>query len=127
MGLKEFSTLSKMDLYPAFLLLLLALSAQSQPLIGDNPANEQGDQITVDCPSGSSINGTCVGTHCVVACGNGKKVEMECPEGGINIEGSTATCGENKKWEPEPCFPFCDKKGEAFQKELEDGCFPFCD
>merc|ERR1712112_89871 len=204
---EEFSTLSKMDLYPAFLLLLLALSAQSQPL-GNNGADNgsngetktlncppgsaiasgcsgthceatcgskkvemecpeawiningstvtcgkkpdcfpfcdkegqpmnnggtsrqawsSGDQITVDCPPGSSMASSCSGTHCVVACGNGKKVEMECPQGGINISGSTATCGENKKWEPEACFPFCDKDGRAFQKELEDGCFPFCD
>merc|ERR1712112_625431 len=123
--------LSKMDLYPAFLLLLLALAAQSQPLIGDNPANEQGDQITVECPPGSSINGTCVGTHCVVECGSGKKVEMECPEGGIKIDGSTATCGKKVEFpsglEFPPCFPFCDKEGQAFQKDLEDGCFPFCD
>ena len=82
-----------MDLYPAFLLLLLALAAQSQPLIGDKPVNKQGDQsngadngsnggmrsgdqITVDCPPGSSMASSCSGTHCVVACGNGKKVRQ---------------------------------------------------
>merc|ERR1712025_335065 len=98
--------LSKMDLYPAFLLLLLSLAAQSQPLIG---ANQQGDQKTVDC-AGSSINDNCDGTQCVVTCGNVKKVEMECPEEGINITAGTATCG--KKLEFPPCFPFCDKEGQ---------------
>merc|ERR1712105_492925 len=50
-------------------------------------ARSSGDQKTVDCPPGSSVNGTCVGTHCVVDCGNGKKVEMECPDEWINING----------------------------------------
>merc|ERR1712025_566054 len=86
-----------MVLYPAFLLLLLALSAQSQPL-GNNGADNGSNGV--DC-AGSSINGNCDGTQCVVTCGNGKKVEMECPEGGINITAGTATCGE-KEGQPMP-------------------------
>merc|ERR1712133_94288 len=127
MGTEKSFRLFRRWIYPAFLLLLLALSAQSQPLIKDKPANEQGDQNngadnginggrsrqarssgdqkTGDCPPGSDINGTCVGTRCVVECGNGKKVEMECPEEAINVTGGTATCG--KKLEFPPCFPFC--------------------
>merc|ERR1712121_248624 len=72
-------------------------------------ARSSGDQKTVDCPPGSSMTGTCVGTQCVVTCENGKKVEIECPEKGIDINGSTATCGKAKKVTFAPCFPFCDK------------------
>merc|ERR1712098_962582 len=110
MGTEKSFRLSKMDLYPAFLLLLLALSAQSQPL-GNNGADNgsNGETKTLDC-AGSSMASARTGTHCVASCGNGKKVEMECPEEGINIKGSTVTCG--KKWEPEACFPFCDKEGQ---------------
>merc|ERR1712025_1476439 len=102
--------LSKMDLYPAFLLLLLALAAQSQPL-GNNGADNgsNGGTKTINCPPGTAMASACSGTHCEVSCGS-EKVEMECPQGGINIEGSTVTCG--KKWEPEACFPFCDKEGQ---------------
>merc|ERR1712243_109376 len=71
----------------------------------EQAGSEQRDQKTVDCPPGSDINGTCDGTHCVVRCGNGKKVEMECPEEAIKVSGGTATCG--KKLEFPPCFPFC--------------------
>merc|ERR1712112_272201 len=88
--------------YCCFLLCL-----QSQPL-GNNGA-DNGETKTLDC-AGSSMTSACTGTHCVASCGNGKKVEMECPEEGIKIDGSTVTCG--KKWEPKPCFPFCDKEGQ---------------
>merc|ERR1712105_122421 len=49
-------------------------------------------------------------TQCVVECGNGKKVEMECPDEWININGSTATCGKKPA-----CFPFCDKEGQPLK------------
>jgi len=76
----------------------------------------------VDCPPGSSINGTCVGTQCEVTCGNGKKVEMECPDEWININGSTATCGKKPA-----CFPFCDKEGQPLKGCLPGSPgFPFC-
>merc|ERR1712058_65784 len=85
-------------------------------------ARSSGDQKTVDCPPGSSINGTCVGTQCEVTCGNGKKVEMECPDEWININGSTATCGKKPA-----CFPFCDKEGQPLKGCLPGSPgFPFC-
>merc|ERR1712243_310182 len=91
-------------LYPAFL-LLLALSAQSQPL-GNNGADNGGTSNTLNCPPGSGTTSSCVGTRCVASCGS-EKVEMECPEGGIDINGSTVTCGKAKKVTFAPCFPFC--------------------
>merc|ERR1712114_58314 len=69
-------------------------------------ARSSGDQKTLDCTPGSSMADACVGTRCKVSCG-GKEVEMECPEGGVNIDGSTVTCGKAKKVTFAPCFPFC--------------------
>merc|ERR1712105_419227 len=48
----------------------------------------------------------CSGTHCEVSCGS-EKVEMECPDEWINVNGSTVTCGKK----PDR-FPFCDKEGQ---------------
>merc|ERR1712105_305887 len=135
--------------YPAFLLLLLALSAQSQPL-GNNGADDgsNGGAKTVNCPPGTAMASGCSGTHCEVSCGS-EKVEMECPDEWINVNGSTVNgtcvgthcvvdCGNGKKVEMEcpdewiningstatcgkkpACFPFCDKEGQPLK-----GCFP---
>merc|ERR1712105_357963 len=110
MGTEKSFSLFQRWIYPAFLLLLLALSAQSQPL-GNNGADNgsNGETKTINCPPGFACASACSGTHCEVSCGS-EKVEMECPEGGIKIKGSTVTC--DKKWEPEACFPFCDKEGQ---------------
>merc|ERR1711934_375084 len=79
-----------------------------------NGGTSSGGQKTLNCPTGSSVSSSCTGTHCVVACGNGKQVEMECPLEGVDTSttnwpnGSsitTATCGE--KFDPPACFPFC--------------------
>merc|ERR1712107_476703 len=81
---------------------------------GGNEGRTSEGQRTLNCPPGSSVSSTCTGTQCVVACGNGKQVEMECPLEGVNTSttnwpnGSsttTATCGE--KFDPPACFPFC--------------------
>merc|ERR1719222_795439 len=73
-----------------------------------------GFEKTLNCPPGSSVFSSCTGTHCVVTCGNGKQVEMECPLEGVNtsttnwpngFSTTTATCGE--KFDPPACFPFC--------------------
>merc|ERR1712243_25762 len=72
----------------------------------EQAGSEQRDQKTLNCPPGSGTASSCVGTRCVASCGS-EKVEMECPEGGIDINGSTVTCGKAKKVTFAPCFPFC--------------------
>merc|ERR1711955_156569 len=64
------------------------------------------ERKTLNCPPGSGTTSGCVNTHCVASCGS-EKVEMECPDGGIDINGSTVTCGKAKKVTFAPCFPFC--------------------
>merc|ERR1712121_583755 len=72
----------------------------------NNGADNGGTSKTLNCPPGSGTTSGCVNTHCVASCGS-EKVEMECPEGGIDINGSTVTCGKAKKVTFAPCFPFC--------------------